>query len=392
VIAASHGGELAAKWGRRVRNLVSEYSNELGIALAPDSQAADRWGLQSGGEYLAAGVQSGIAGFRADLGIIDDPFASKEDAYSERIRNRVWEWYVNDFSARLKPNAKRIIMHTRWHMDDLAGRIVEQAHQIGQTVRVVSIPAIAGEDDAVGRGVGEYLWDDPSGYDYASFLKMRQRETSPVEWSALYQQQPVPEGGDYFKAEWIKYYEGDPPTNLRKYGASDYAVTGNGGDFTEHGVGGIDSAGNLYVIDWWSGQTTTDVWVDVFIDMAARHKTLAWGEESGQIIKSLDPFIQRRMSERGAYVYRQQFNSVADKSVRAQSIRGRMSMGKVLFPRNAPWTQSLVAQILSFPAGKHDDKVDVLSLFGRMLDQMDPATANKPRSNGVAHGASAWMG
>lgn len=372
VIAASHSAELAAKWGRRVRNLIVANSALLGISLATDSQAADRWALQSGGEYLAAGVQAGIAGFRADLGIIDDPFGSKEDAYSERIRDRVWEWYINDFSARLKPGAKRVIMHTRWHLDDLAGRIIEQAKQNGRAVKVVSIPAISeGDLDPLGRRAGIYLWDEPNGYNYASFLRQRKAETPPQEWAALYQQNPVLEGGGYFKLDWIRYYD-ERPSNLRTYGASDYAVTADGGDFTEHGVAGIDPDANLYLLDWWRGQTASDVWVDVLLDMAARHLPLSWAEESGQIIKSLGPFITQRMQERNISFWREQFTSVSDKPTRAQGIRGRMALGKVYFPRNAPWVQTLVAQMLAFPAGKHDDGVDVLSLFGRLLDQMFP--------------------
>lgn len=389
VIAASHGSELAAKWGRRVRNLIASNSALLGVSLAPDSQAADRWALASGGEYLAAGVQAGISGFRADLGIIDDPFGSKEDAYSERVRDRVWEWYVNDFSNRLKPNAKRVIMHTRWHEDDLAGRVIEQAKQNGQQIRIVKVPAIAEQDDPLERKPGEYLWDDPGGYDYGSFLRKRQIETPPQEWAALFQQHPVPEGGGYFKAEWFKYYDARP-NNLRTYGASDYAVTDKGGDFTEHGVAGIDADSNLYLLDWWRGQTASDVWVDMLLDMAGRHQPLSWAEENGQIIKSLGPFIEQRMRERNISFYREQFTSVADKPTRAQGIRGRMALGKVYFPRNAPWVAILIAQLLSFPAGKNDDGVDVLSLFGRLLDQMFPPIVRpepKPQRAG-----GTWLG
>ena len=391
VIAASHSAELAAKWGRRVRNLVAAHADVLDIQLASDSHAADRWALRSGGEYMAAGVQAGIAGFRADLGIIDDPFGSREDAFSERVRDRIWEWYINDFSTRLKPNAKRVIMHTRWHQDDLAGRILEQAASIGQKIRVVSIPAIAEAGDILGREPGQYLWDEPNGYDYGAFLRKRQAETPPMEWAALYQQEPVPESGDYFKAEWIKYYD-TLPANLRKYGASDYAVTAKGGDFTEHGVAGIDSKGDLYLIDWWYGQTQTDVWIDVFLDMAARHAPLAWAEEGGQIIKSLGPFIDQRMRERGVHVARQQFTSVTDKAARAQSIRGRLSMGRVWLPRTAPWLKHVVAQLLAFPAGKNDDAVDVLALFGRMLDQMQPARVRRTPRPIEYRGPGGWMG
>jgi predicted phage terminase large subunit-like protein len=377
VIAASHSAELAAKWGRRVRNIIAANALLLGATLATDSQAADRWALQEGGEYLAAGVQAGIAGFRADLGIIDDPFGSKEDAYSERIRERVWDWYINDFSARLKPNAKRVVMHTRWHMDDLAGRIIEHAAATGQKIRILRLPAIAEADDPLGRKPGEYLWDEPDGYDYAAFLRRRQTETAPLEWAALYQQEPVPESGGFFKREWFKYYDDAPPSG-RSYGASDYAVTADGGDFTVHGVGSIDADGNLYIRDWWRSQSTTDVWVDTLLDMASRHSVLDWAEERGQIEKSIGPFIKRRMKERNIFFNQRQFSSTADKATRAQSFRGRLSQGKVFFPRHASWRPALEAELLAFPAGKHDDQVDVLSLFGRMLDGMYPPRVSPP--------------
>jgi predicted phage terminase large subunit-like protein len=371
IIAASHNVLLAEKWGRRVRNIIADNTRTLGVELSADSQAAGRWALSSGGEYLAAGVGVGIAGFRADLGIIDDPFGSKEDAYSQRIRDRVWEWYSNDFSLRLKPGAKRVIMHTRWHMDDLAGRVIEQSEKIGRKVRIVSIPAIAGADDPLGRKPGEYLWDEPDGYNYAAFLRARQAESAPGDWAALFQQNPVPEGGGYFKKDWFKYFD-ELPASLRKYGASDYAVTADGGDYTVHGIAGIDGDDNLYLLDLWREQATTDVWIDALLDLAATYKPINWAEEKGQIEKSVGPFIVRRMKEKRIYFPRQQFTSATDKPTRAQAIRGRMSQGKVFFPRYAPWLGELEAELLSFDAGKHDDQVDVLSLFGRMLDEMYP--------------------
>lgn len=389
IIAASHSMSLAEKWGRRVRNLISLNEPMLGVSLASDSQAADRWALSTGGEYQAAGTQTGIAGIRADLAIIDDPFGSKEDAYSERIRERVWEWYINDLGPRLKPSAKRVIMHTRWHMDDLAGRVIEHASANKQPIRIVTIPAVAEKGDALGRNPGQYLWDDPKGYDYARSLRDRQRELAPVEWAALYQQHPVPESGEFFKREWFKYYDA-LPTGVRKYGASDYATKADAGDFTVHGVAAVDSDGNLYIDDMWRAQTTTDVWVDVMLDMATGHDVFQWGEEAGQIIKSLDPFIRRRMSERNIHFNRQQFTSVSDKGTRAQSFRGRMSQGKVFFRRHSAWRLAFEAELLAFPAGKHDDQVDCVSLFGRMLDKMYPpkkAHAAVPRYRSTVRGA-----
>jgi hypothetical protein len=135
VLTASHSSELAERWGRKTRNLIASHGGDLGVTLSEDSAAAYRWATTEGGEYLAVGVGVGIAGFRADLGIIDDPFGSREDAESRRIRDRVWDWYSDDFSTRLKPGSKRVIMHTRWYDDDLAGRIIRQLDAIRRPYR-----------------------------------------------------------------------------------------------------------------------------------------------------------------------------------------------------------------------------------------------------------------
>jgi hypothetical protein len=190
ILAATHNVEFAERWGRRIRNDIAADENVLGIKLSEDSKAAARWSLESGGEYYGVGAGTGISGFRANLGVGDDLFGSREDAYSETVRQKRWDWYQDDFSARLKPGAKRILMNTRWHEEDVAGRVLEQIERKEISGRVISISAIAEEDDPLGRQPGEYLWDEPEGYNYAAFLKARQRETSPMMWAALYQQAP----------------------------------------------------------------------------------------------------------------------------------------------------------------------------------------------------------
>lgn len=377
VLAASHTTTLAEKWGRRVRNLVGDHARTLGVTLAADSQAAGRWSLDEGGEYLAAGVGVGIAGFRADLGILDDPIGSREQAFSELIREKLWDWFINDFSSRLKPNAKRVVMHTRWHMDDPAGRIIEAAKQGKYRIRVLSLPAIAKENDPLGRKPGEWLWDDPKGYNYAAFLKARHREVPPFEWSALYQQEPTPDEGDYFKRDWWRWYD-TLPKHLTFYGASDYAVTAKGGDYTVHGVVGVDPDDDIYVADIWSEQTTSNVWVEALLDMAAQYKPMCWAEEQGQILKSVGPFIEQRMRERKVYFRREQFTSVADKPTRSRSFQARAAMGKVYLPRNAPWLAKTLSVLHGFPAGRTDDEVDMLGLIGRMLDEMIGARVPPP--------------
>ncbi len=365
VLAASHTTELAEKWGRRVRNIVNEHSVELGISPSPDSQAAGRWSLTSGAEYYAAGVGTGIAGFRAKFGLIDDPIRSRQDADSELIRDRIWDWYINDFRTRLVPGAAEILIQTRWHEDDLAGRALNHSDW-----HVISLPAIAEENDQLGREVGEALWSDGQ-YGYGDQIQELRKNTPARTWSALYQQRPAPEEGDYFKAEWLKPYEKAPdPKTLRVYGGSDYAVTADGGDFTVHAVVGIDPEGRMYLLDLWRKQASSDVWIEAFCDLVLEHKPLAWAEENGQIKSGVGPFIEQSQRRRKAYVFREQFPTRGDKAVRAQSIRGRMALEGLYVPVNAPWYPELRSELLSFPAGKHDDQVDALGLVGQLLDQM----------------------
>lgn len=364
LLAASHTTELAEKWGRRIRNLISEHSLTLGIAPAMDNQAAGRWALTTGAEYYAAGVRTGIAGFRAKVGIIDDPIRSLQDADSELIRDRTWDWYINDFRTRLVPDAAEVLIQTRWHEDDLAGRCLNHSKW-----DVISLPAICeSKDDPLGRAVGEPLWNDDK-YGYGGQLMEIAKNTPARTWSALYQQRPAPEDGDYFKAEWLRPYTDTPSVeNMRVYGASDYAVTADGGDYTVHGVVGLDPDGRPWLLDLWRGQTDSAVWIDAWCDMVEAWKPMEWGEEGGQIRAAVGPFIERRAREREVFVYRRQIPSRHDKAIRAQSIRGLMSMRGLYVPINAPWFPAFKAELLSFPAGKHDDQVDFLSLVGQLLD------------------------
>ena len=371
VLAATHSVEFAERWGRKVRGDVRDNALTLGIVPDQSNQAASRWALTSGGEYYGVGAGVGISGFRADLGLIDDPFGSREDAWSETVRAKRWDWYIDDFSARLKPGARRVIMHTRWHEEDIAGRVLEQVSKGILKARVISIPAIAGDDDLLGRKPGEFLWDDPKGYNYGAYLRQRKAESTPMMWAALYQQQPAPEEGDYFKSDWLRPYDKAPdPKTLRVYGGSDYAVTADGGDYTCHAVVGLDPEGRMYLLDLWRGQTAADRWIEAFCDLVIKWRPVGWAEETGQIRSGVGPFIDRRQRERKAWVVREQFPTRGDKAVRAQSIRGRMALEGLYVPHNAPWYADLRSELLSFPAGKHDDQVDALGLVGQLLDKM----------------------
>jgi predicted phage terminase large subunit-like protein len=344
----------------------NEFRRIFDFGLSGDNAAAGRWETERGGEYYAVGVDASVTGRRADLGIIDDPVKGRAEADSALSSQRIYDWYRSDFWPRLKPGGCIIIIQTRWTDHDLSGRLLEDQARGGEQWEVLSLPAEAKENDPMGRKPGEMLW--PEWYRPEMFAHAK---GDVRNWSALYQQEPVPDSGDYFKAEWVRTYDFAPAKGtLRIYGASDYAVTADGGDFTVHGVFGLDPNDDIYVLDWWREQAASDEWVEAFCDLVERWKPLAWAEESGQIERGVGPFLSKRQRERRAYCYRQQFSSSRDKPTRAQSIRGRMAMGKVYFPHNTLWATDAVSELLRFPAGKNDDQVDVLSLLGRMLDQL----------------------
>jgi len=289
--------------------------------------------------------------------------------------DNIWDWWLTDFRSRLKPNGASILIMTRWSEDDPAGRILPENYngesglitgRDGELWDVVSLPALAEENDLLGRQPGEALWPE---WFSREILEQERITQGPRNWSALYQQRPSPEDGDYFKREWVRYYD-EKPKHLRIYGASDYATSEGKGDYTVHGVCGVDPDDDLYILDWWREQTTTDVWIDTLVDLVIEHKPTEWAEEAGQIAKSVGPFLAKRLMEEKAYCYRKQYPSSRDKPTRAQSFRGRMAQGKVYFPRKAPWLEKLISELMAFPAGKNDDQVDVLSLFGRILERM----------------------
>lgn len=375
IIAASHTAELAERFGRRVRNELIEHGQTLNVQLAADSQAAGRWSTSAGGEYYAAGVGGSITGRRADLALIDDPVRSREDADSELVRERQWEWFQFDLMTRLKPGAAIVLIQTRWHEADLAGRILgEEADQW----RVIRLPMEAEDDDPLGREPGEMLW---KGYFTPEMVEAAKRD--PRVWSALYQQQPTPDTGALFKKEWlITYQPKDIPTNLNVYVASDHAVSeSESADYTCAIPAGIDENGILWILpDVFWERCSADEFVKASIDLARRRRPLIWGAEKGHISKSIGPFWKKELLKNGVALRIEEITVTRDKRTRAQSICGRMAMGLVRFPGFAPWWPKAMAELLVFPAGKHDDFVDALAHIGFLLDQMAEAMPERRRS------------
>lgn len=379
IIIASYGTDLPKTFGRRARAVVKQpiYQRIFNTDLSLESSAVDAWALTNGSNFMAAGILSGITGRRVNGIIWDDLIKGREAADSLTQREKTWVEYQDSLLSRKSPYAWEVGIATRWHEDDPAGRILPEFYngesglikcRDGNEWYVVCIPAIAeSKDDILGRQPGERIWPEWFPPDH-----FNQYMGSARTWNALYQQRPAPESGDYFKAEWLKPYDTLPfeREEFHVYGASDYAVSVDQGDWTVHIVVGIGPDDNIYILDFWRRQAGSAEWVVALGNLIKKWRPMGWAEEMGQIRAAVGPFIEKHLRDNQLYVARAQFPAKGDKSVRAQSIRGRMDMRGLYYPRNAPWFPAFKHELMTFPAGKNDDQVDALGLIGQVLDRM----------------------
>ena len=241
----------------------------------------------------------------------------------------------------------------------------------GQMWTVICLPAQARDNDALGRKQGEWLW--PDFYTPEVWEEIKKVQTSNGTnfrvWNSLYQQVPQPDSGVFFKREWFNRYDLGKQPDICIYGASDYAVSDGGGDFTEHGVGGFDQDDDLYFVDWWSGQKEADTWINEQIRLAKAWKPFAWLAEVGVIRRAVEPFLKKAKRTQRQWFRQEWMPHIGDKAANARSFQGLASSGKVWIPR-CQWGDELIDQLVKFIPNTNyrDDKVDVCGLFGRILD------------------------
>ncbi|MFC6385216.1 terminase large subunit domain-containing protein [Sporolactobacillus kofuensis] len=208
VIVASYSDSLARKFGRRNREKVVEFGNDLfGVELSQANAASNNWSLsEHRGGMLSTGIGGSITGEGADLMIIDDPFKNAEEANSKTIRDKVWDEWESTLSTRLHKGASVIVIMTRWHEDDIIGRLLNNSPRKWIRLR---LPAIAEDnDDLLNRKPGEALCPE-LGYD-EEWAKNKKVEVGSRTWAALFQQRPSPESGNIFNRKWWNYYKSLP--------------------------------------------------------------------------------------------------------------------------------------------------------------------------------------
>ena len=405
IMSAVHTQKYAAKTGKIVRNLIRSPLYPFDdVSLAADSQAKDQWATNEGGEYNGFGLMGGSThGNPASWLFTDDLIKGRKMALSEHMRDEAWETYKADLVSSLQGREKQLMITTRWHMDDPAGRILPEDYngetgwfrdrETGEKWFVLCLAAAAEfENDPLKRKKGEYMWPEA----FTKKFNAAQKRGGWI-WSALYQQRPNPEEGLMFNADHIgRYSPGKLDLNaLQIYISSDYATTDEAGardpDYTVHMVWGVDEAFNIFLLDMWRGRKEADVWTREFIRLVRKWKPLRAVEEAGQIIKSVGPFLKMMMRTEKVFVNRVQLTSSTSKEQRAHSLLGMASMGKMLLPNRAEISGGLLTnldvfetELMQFPAGKHDDTVDAATLFGRFIDRI--LEGRRPPSKGSPHG------
>ncbi len=440
IIASSYAVSLPLGFSRKNRALVQEprYHQVFpDTRLDQNNQAADGWFTTAGGMYLPAGVGGGITGKGAHILVIDDPIKDAEEADSETVQEKIWEWWDSTAKTRLSPGGGVLIFHTRWSDRDLAGRLIKQqqdqltesrelledvgkrleqaiadqdAEEVVQLRRqqgqyqeeadaidkweILSFPAIAKNDEYITgqgeivtvppedekaillRSEGEAL--HPTRFSRARLVN-RKKGMIPRWWNALYQQDPVPDEGEYFQKAWFRFV-GDPTwlqhnwKRMKRFSAWDLAIgKKQRNDWTVGLVGGLDYDGRIYLLDCIRGRMGSKEIAKAILSSAQNWRVDQVGIEEGQIKMAIFPYLEDVMNE---MKYHPSFTEgkdalrpITDKEQRARVGQGKLQNGQIYMPpvAVAPWVEDFIAELLRFPAGLFDDRVDAFAWLMRMM-------------------------
>ena len=399
VIFASYNEDFAQDFGADCRNIMEspQYRQVFPhFEFRKGGASKSRIQTKAGGMAVFVGKGGSITGRGGDYVILDDPIKDAMEAQSPTQRESLWQWFTQVLMTRLMTASASItIVQTRWHEDDLCGRLTDpmNPHYNEEEVskwKVINLPAIADEDDPLKRKKGELLW--PERFD-REFMEAQQR-LDPRGFSALYQQRPSPEDGDLFRREYLMFYEKKKlPERLRIYASSDHAV---GTDKTRNDatcllVVGVDEEDDIYILDcWWERQGANKV-VEAMLELIKKWKPLVWWAEKGHISKAIGPFLRKRMMETHTHCAVHEVTPVANKVQRAQSIIGRMAMRKVYLPKTGFWSQRAVDELLKFPNARNDDFVDALAWIGMGLGKLANPGGMVQKTNIPKVGTLAWV-
>jgi predicted phage terminase large subunit-like protein len=418
IINVGYNMDLPVIFSRKVRDVLRDPVFQGIFAesrLDEESKAVEAWRTTRGGGFTAAGVGGGITGKGAHALIIDDPLKNQEEADSADRRQLLEDWFETTAYTRLAPGGGILLIETWWNDDDLAGRLQSKMRNFpdADQYEVIKYPALAEQyeyrvwpsmeiirnpeplqEDEVHalsstpsdeimrvdllREPGEPLH---AGRFDTDALKRYKANLQPRVWSALYQQNPVPDEGMYFQKEYFREIQAVPdPRGMRIYTAWDFAI----GEKTHNdwNVGATilqDCNDTLYVAEIIRFRGDAFRIIEEILDCAERwghylNTDYRVGFEDGQIYRALNPLLLKRMGERRQYPVYEVLKPFTDKLARARPLQGRMQHGRVLFPQDASWYGQAKMELLRFPAGQHDDVVDALAWAVRTAMGKAPPT------------------
>ncbi|WP_159622683.1 phage terminase large subunit [Ruania rhizosphaerae] len=372
IAITSYEASMARRWGRAIRDDITTHTRDLGLTVRDDLSAQHEWQLadHEGGVYTA-GVGGALTGRPVDLLIIDDPIKDRVQAESKVYRDRAWDWWTDTAATRLAPGAPVVLILTRWHHDDLAGRLVDA--EDGHLWKVINIPAEAdhnpdkGETDPLGREVGEYL-QSARGRTVAQWAAIKVR-SGPRTWASLYQGHPSPQKGGVFPAEWATYNQ--PPWLEREDGTrwvpgqdvevvQSWDMTFKDSAGTDYVVGHVWAliAGKAWLLDQARARMDINATLQAVRDMTAR-----WPQAVAKFVedKANGPAVISLLSATVPGLI--PVEPEGSKYSRAVAVSPFAHSGDIVLPDSSvlPSIVYLTEEARDFPNGTHDDTIDALS-------------------------------
>jgi predicted phage terminase large subunit-like protein len=368
IIAVSHTASLGIHFGRQVRNLIAEHGSRLGYGLMPDNRAAGRWQTTRRGEYFVAGIRGPITGRRADLALIDDPIKSWAEVGNVRLRDGLWNWYRSELLTRLKPGGRIILVMTRWHEDDIAGRL--QSQELAQW-RVLRLPAFAEADDPLGRRTDAPLWPE---WESASQLERKRTSGGERVWRSMYQQSPRPTEGGLFRSDRIEILDEPPPSEAgRVVRAWDLAATAADGSNDPDWTVGVklqsQPHGRYVVLDIIRMRGSPNDVVQAVLSAAkldGRVVAIGLPEDPGQAGKTQLAYFAKVL---GSYRISSS-RETGSKMTRAMPVASQIEARNFAIVRGN-WNHAFLEELRDYPGGRKDDQVDALSRAFSVLTDAD---------------------
>jgi predicted phage terminase large subunit-like protein len=356
VILVSYEADFAASWGRKAREVLDELADDFGIKVKQESSAAKHWEIEGhSGGMDAAGAYGPITGKGADVLVIDDPVKNAEEAYSPVQREKLWDWYQSTAFTRLEPNGAIILVMTRWHEDDLAGRLLK--HEPGQW-EVISLPALAEADDPLNRVEGEALWPERFPVEQ---LSEKKKAVGSYWWSAMYQQRPVPLEGGFFKSNWVQFFDPEyvPDMDITIQSWDTAQTKSSSSDFVVGQVWGKIGA-DFYLLDQVRGRWDFDETVAEILNLSEKWDTSAKIVEAQTLGAALASHLKHKVEGIIPISVR------ASKELRAQNCLPVWQSKNVYIPKpddgEYAWVDDYVRELLTFPNAANDDQTDATTL------------------------------